>query len=1467
MEGLEHLVVSDLLLPGIPEWYEGLLDDLLTARDAEIILSMPAPDGTGTDKRIWEASRDGRYTVRTSYRLVTDSLRPNPLEVTDGNWSSIWRLDTPPKIRHLIWRVARHVLPTKVSLTQRGITLPINCGLCAGEDKEKVRRMTTKGKNSIEEDYDDDEIFIKTLFSWSMDDIFNDHLFQVAKIPQSVESVEQYYTQFRVPLLEETRAALHSAMKIITNAPFAQVTGFQELKPRGKLLYDVGVDSWMNRFGSSAKEPYKPSPGDIVILAAGSKPESVSDLKRGKGRFCFAKVTRSNLPDAGDSQASDSSPHFTIQSASNRVEDITRESISHVIFLTNVFTNQITWHGLHVNGNSRIITQVLSAESMGKEDCIYCCKQIETKLISGSNLNESQTEAITACLRRVQCGHNSSGLELIWGPPGTGKTKTLSTLLVNLLKLNCRTLTCTPTNVAIKEVASRVVKLVKQATEKYHSRNYATSSFYPLGDLVLLGNKYRLKLDSEVEEIYLDHRVKKLSKCFASKSGWKHCINSTIEFLEQCVSWFRVDQENKLQKGNDQNKGKGGNTEDNIFLNRFRTLVLSLENCIITLFTHVCHSYLGRDIIHKFQLLVQLLNSFGALLPAQGVLPNDLYVQLSLKRNECLCALNDLSRSLGQLDFPRSDNHAIKQFCLQNSVLIFCTVTSSHRLHGKGMAPFKVLVIDEAAQLKECESALPLQLNGLSHVVLIGDERQLPAMVQSKACADSGFGRSLFERLTLLGHTRHLLNVQYRMHPSISSLPNSMFYFGKIQDGCNVKESSHEKCYLPGGPAFGPYAFLNVKRGREWSDDVGCSKRNTVEASIVLKLAQNLHKAWMVSKEKVSVGVISPYAAQVTEIQRKLGRRYEHGDGFSVKVRSVDGFQGGEEDIIIISTTRSNSSGAIGFLSNGQRANVALTRARFSNKNALEKYMKLSSSNFFGCLFPLDWRESGNEKMVSFRRSEACRNYIIEYVMRSRSERLTYGHLGRMAMIILGSAGTSFHGKDGNLWYITYDSSWDKLLGYLFGKKPEMAVDLECVLHGALFETYNINWRSVDDYMSPTCFLYLLERQLMLVSTVKGFFFTSKSVFVEWLLNREDGNENIFTNSKSYSPKTIPAFVDFIARVSGEILQQKKNTMDWIRASRMNVQNSYGTVVLRLVAMVCLIHVNFGVGHELISNLLSWKHVTEQLPEGFYDKLRVGTRGRNSVAESFKLIGNPLVVVSLGGNISYLCPKSAVYVDVESCISIDDVLRLLFHQDSEDVITDQTEAVNDLEGSDVLGHSSVTSALAQLWDAFEVLSSGVRIIPSFKIEIGKAVHSLGKIMDQNPQLDEKSRNLLIEAACTLELLHDMVETSGNDSSIIGELVKKLQSRRPSVEELLNRMSLQQQDAGSLRAKKPSETNGNTCNRDEGDTKTAEEHEDDDKACELQTVSSSNAAEEAAGKGSKKRSKKNKKGKGGRNKNK
>lgn len=88
----------------------------------------------------------------------------------------------------------------------------------------------------------------------------------------------------------------------------------------------------------------------------------------------------------------------------------------------------------------------------------------------------------------------------------------------------------------------------------------------------------------------------------------------------------------------------------------------------------------------------------------------------------------------------------------------------------------------------------------------------------------------------------------------------------------------------------------------------------------------------MRTRKKVSIGVISPYNAQVYEIQEKIKLNNSVSDpDFSVSVRSVDGFQGGEEDIIIISTVRSNGDAKVGFLSNRQRANVALTRARYDS--------------------------------------------------------------------------------------------------------------------------------------------------------------------------------------------------------------------------------------------------------------------------------------------------------------------------------------------------------------------------------------------------------------------------------------------------------------------------------------------------------------------------------------------------------
>ncbi|KAH7853091.1 hypothetical protein Vadar_033110 [Vaccinium darrowii] len=300
--------------------------------------------------------------------------------------------------------------------------------------------------------------------------------------------------------------------------------------------------------------------------------------------------------------------------------------------------------------------------------------------------------------------------------------------------------------------------------------------------------------------------------------------------------------------------------------------------------------------------------------------------KLIASKTECVKILKFLSGTLNLPNF--TEYHEIRSFCLQSAYLIFCTASSSAKLHTEGMRPLELLVIDEAAQLKECESTIPLQLSGLRHAILIGDERQLPAMVQSKICQPAEFGRSLFERLVILGHKKHLLNVQYRMHPSISLFPNREFYESKILDGSNVKEQTYERRFLRGS-MYGTYSFINISHGLEQLDSKHSTK-NMVEVAVVSEILASLFKECVASKQKVRVGCISPYKAQVFALQQKIGKTYstDSNSYLSVNIRSVDGFQGGEEDLIIISTVRCNGRGSVGFLSNRQRTNVALTRAR-----------------------------------------------------------------------------------------------------------------------------------------------------------------------------------------------------------------------------------------------------------------------------------------------------------------------------------------------------------------------------------------------------------------------------------------------------------------------------------------------------------------------------------------------------------
>lgn len=108
----------------------------------------------------------------------------------------------------------------------------------------------------------------------------------------------------------------------------------------------------------------------------------------------------------------------------------------------------------------------------------------------------------------------------------------------------------------------------------------------------------------------------------------------------------------------------------------------------------------------------------------------------------------------------------------------------------------------------------------------------------------------MFERLVSLGHKKHLLEVQYRMHPSISLFPKREFYDNKISDATNVKESSYEKDYLKGN-MYKPFSFINITCTKVETKE-GPSRKNMLEVDVVLHILRNLSKGtFIANSEKI----------------------------------------------------------------------------------------------------------------------------------------------------------------------------------------------------------------------------------------------------------------------------------------------------------------------------------------------------------------------------------------------------------------------------------------------------------------------------------------------------------------------------------------------------------------------------------------------------------------------------------------
>lgn len=266
--------------------------------------------------------------------------------------------------------------------------------------------------------------------------------------------------------------------------------------------------------------------------------------------------------------------------------------------------------------------------------------------------------------------------------------------------------------------------------------------------------------------------------------------------------------------------------------------------------------------------------------------------------------------------------------------VIACTLTGSASRLLEGMK-FATLFIDEAAQALEAACWIPMRR--ATRVIFAGDHCQLPPTVKSIVALKAGLGKTLMERIVAnKPEVVTLLRVQYRMNEKIMQFSSEFFYHGLVESAPQIRFRG----------------ILDYDNPIEWRDSHGVPTETEVgesgygeqfvgesygrvnkhEAEMTLSVLEDYFRKigkQRILEDEIDVGVISPYRAQVQYLRRLIGKR-EFFKPYRklITVNTVDGFQGQERDIIVISLVRSNADGQIGFLGDLRRMNVAITRAR-----------------------------------------------------------------------------------------------------------------------------------------------------------------------------------------------------------------------------------------------------------------------------------------------------------------------------------------------------------------------------------------------------------------------------------------------------------------------------------------------------------------------------------------------------------
>lgn len=258
------------------------------------------------------------------------------------------------------------------------------------------------------------------------------------------------------------------------------------------------------------------------------------------------------------------------------------------------------------------------------------------------------------------------------------------------------------------------------------------------------------------------------------------------------------------------------------------------------------------------------------------------------------------------------------------STLNSCRNSPMDSLFIDGKENISCVIVDEASQCTEPEIVQPLVFKSVSKLILIGDPAQLPATVRSKTSTTGKFGRSLFARID--SYFRHhekenpvrMLKTQYRMHSEICRFPSATFYDNLLETDTPSTTPID----------LNPYTIFDMQTSSDRTDRKNIF--NVGEAEMIMSLLQFVIKKMTANDNLANngtIGIITAYQGQKKKIDEQL-KKLNLPTGIRVDVNTIDGFQGQERDVVILSTVRSGDS--VGFMNSRERVNVALTRAKYA---------------------------------------------------------------------------------------------------------------------------------------------------------------------------------------------------------------------------------------------------------------------------------------------------------------------------------------------------------------------------------------------------------------------------------------------------------------------------------------------------------------------------------------------------------